>query len=107
MHSWAVEIAARHPKLKTRLESRSHAQALRHMRIKTRLVWAFGGVALSALGYIQTHRLSSALYEIAVVRMPSVEALNGIEKTMVALNMPTATGEDRNRAWSNFDREWK
>src|SRR5436190_8918093 len=82
------------------------------MKIKTKLVWAFGAVALttlalSALGYIQTRKLSLALYEIAVVRMPSVEALNRIEKAMTQLNSLNVADKQGNGTWTDFEREWK
>ena len=92
-----------------------YALAARHMKIKTRLVWAFGIVtlttlALSALGFLQTRKLSSALYEIAVVRMPSVEALKGIEKAMIELNSfdPPVDGiaNKNTRAWAEFQKRW-
>src|SRR5688572_15850574 len=92
------------------------------MKIRTKLILAFGVVTLmtlgvSLLGFLQTQKLSSALYEIAVVRLPSIQGLNTIREAMLELkwlagSRPTIPEKaleisqlERN-AWNRLQEGW-
>ena len=95
------------------------------MKLQAKLFAAFGGVAVitlgvSLLGLWQASRLGSALYEVGVVRLPSIEGLNSIRQAKSELDdsvrvllvpeasAATAAGElDRQRrAWARADAGW-
>src|SRR5688572_28021340 len=92
------------------------------MKIRTKLIFAFTIVTVmtlcvSLLGFLQTKKLSSALYEIAVVRLPSIEGLNEIKAAIVdlnslaaaRLNFPETAAEvslREKKAWERLQRGW-
>ena len=95
------------------------------MRFQTKLMAAFGSIAVitlgvSLLGLWQANRLGSALYEIGVVRLPSIVALNelgsakrDLDAAARVLSNPfvddeTAAAEKRRQteAWERARRGW-
>jgi methyl-accepting chemotaxis protein len=95
------------------------------VRFRAKLMAAFGSVAVitlgvSLLGLWQANRLGSALYEVGVVRLPSIVALNEIWKAKADLDASTrvlatpglndstfATELDREvGAWRRAERGW-
>jgi PAS domain S-box-containing protein len=95
------------------------------MKLQTKLAGMFGVVALitlgiSLLGYWQVKRLGNALYEIGVVRLPSLDGLSMINEARTALEASERTllipgideetlqGELRREraAWSRAEVGW-
>ncbi|MEO6003848.1 MAG: PAS domain S-box protein [Opitutus sp.] len=95
------------------------------MKLRTKLIGSFGLVAALMLGISgvavwQVQELSSALYEIGVVRLPSIEGLDLMGEAMQALRPRRASptgerfgdptpGANRTRtveSWLLFDRGW-
>src|SRR6185295_11058974 len=93
------------------------------MKLQAKLVVAFGAVAgitlaVSLLGLWQANRLGAALYEVGVVRLPSIEGLNLVREAKTGLDassrallagrLPASTvaaEHDRQaRAWALADR---
>ena len=66
------------------------------LTLKTKLAGCFAVIvvitlAVSAVGYWQTARLASALYEIGVVRLPSLSALGEVDQAMSAIQAAERT----------------
>ena len=66
------------------------ASVISRMKLQTKLVGsfvavAFVGLAASFVGYWEVREIGSALYEIGVVRLPSLEGLNAISRGRAAL----------------------
>jgi methyl-accepting chemotaxis protein len=95
------------------------------MSLRTKLVSAFGAIALitlgvSILGYWQVKKLGSALYEIGVVRLPSIEGLEMMQRARISLEasertllLPSiddttmaAEVERQKEAWELAERGW-
>lgn len=93
------------------------------MKLQTKLTGAFfllAGIMLimSVLAYRNVHVLSSALYEVGVVRLPSIEGLGAMRTAMAELQLsahailadrrPGEAEEDsQQRAWARFEAGWK
>jgi PAS domain S-box-containing protein len=96
------------------------------MKLRTKLLTSFGVVAfitlvVAGLGYWQSQRLARALHEVGVVRLPSLQGLNAMDRALVELDLSTrvmlaaaASGADISGAtwrwremWERFDGGWK
>ena len=95
------------------------------MKLRTKLIIGFASVAVITLGislqaYWQVDRLSAALYEVGVVRLPSIRGLNQMSEAMLALHAsenavlvslgnPAITKAEQERQellWRHFDEGW-
>jgi len=100
------------------------------MNLRMKLVSGFFAVAaitliVSAIGYWQTQKLASALYEVGVIRLPSIQALDTIFEAKTALDAskreltrpssflgidPSVLAQELKRqqqAWSRAEKAWK
>jgi PAS domain S-box-containing protein len=94
------------------------------MKLRTKLIGSFGLVAvitlaISVVAVWQVQRLSSALYEVGVVRLPSIEGLDLMSEAMLALrplseSVPAGLGGSATEldpariaeSWRMFDQGW-
>ena len=96
------------------------------MKIQTKLISAFLvsasiSLILGAIGYYSVHSLSSVIYEIGVVRLPSIQGLNmmdeaqtaidGAENALLVEKMDNQGREDAYKkiveAWKRVEDGWK
>ncbi len=96
------------------------------MKLQSKLITGFGLVtiitlAVAAVGYWQAQRLAGALYEVGVVRLPSIQGLDMMSNAMTVLEASERAllqpgmeysraleeMERQNRAWDSFDRGWR
>lgn len=92
------------------------------MKIQSKLIGGFGLIAVialivSLLGYVYVKNLGSALFEIGVVRLPSITALHMMKEAKITLDgsqhfiasqlnntvMISKELEEQKYAWSHFD----
>ncbi|MGH9764127.1 MAG: PAS domain S-box protein, partial [Blastocatellia bacterium] len=95
------------------------------MKLRTKLIGAFGllaviMLAITVTGYWEADNLASALYEVGVVRLPSIQgldqitsamtALKGSEQTILVESVDDATIaeqlEAQRKAWLQADAGW-
>ena len=94
------------------------------MKLQTKLVGAFGvmaaiTLAVALLAFWEVQRLGSALYEVGVVRLPSIQGLGMMSGAMLDLEVSARSlliGGDtellarevarQERAWRRFDDGW-
>jgi len=97
------------------------------MKLQSKLIAGFGlivaiTVVVAGIGYWQAERLAAALYEVGVVRLPSVHGLNMMSHAMTVVDGSTRailqesghSGGDlpeelarQGEAWKEFDAGWQ